>query len=93
MRKAYQFNIYRDLANAQPREESADGASELDPRLRVPKFTHNVVMPTAYQKSCWRRMCTAFKFQLRLSKLYESPRMVKPPEKQSLICGTPAKSR
>ena len=59
-------------------------------KVRTLGHTYNVVMPTTNQKSCWRKMCFAVACQDRVSVLYESPRMVKTPEKYPLAPKVPA---
>ncbi len=45
---------------------------------------HNVVIPTANQKSCWRRTYITPKFQVQVLVLYKSSRMVKAPGEPQL---------
>jgi hypothetical protein len=86
----YQFNVDGNLANAQPRDDNTDNASQYDSKVRGLRFTHNVVMPMAYQKFCWRRMCRTLKSQVSVSEFHVSLRMVNIPEKEPLASGIPA---
>ena len=87
----YQFNIYGDFANAQPGNDHADGGNEHDSGIQLLSLTHNVVILTANQKSCWWMMCstTNLKVQVKVSVLYKSSEMVNAPGEPLLASRVP----